>query len=109
MLDVYIVSPKMPIEQPPRVVGVLGKTCSTEAKESLVAMLIGSKECILERTNLGNVSSSVDSGIVLFQQPSSRTVYMYVDHGWMMNEHFLARAQDTLQHAQTCSAGLEGR
>ena len=77
-----------------RVVGLLGKTCSTAAKESLITTLIGNKECHLERSKLGRLPSDtgVDFGIASFQQPSTRTVYMYVENGWMMNERFLEAA-----------------
>lgn len=87
-----------------RVVGLLGATRSIAAKESLIATLIGSKECQLEHANLG-LSPDIDSGIVIFRKPASQTVYMYVDNGWMLNTRFLGRVQEILKKASTCTAG----
>ena len=91
-------------EHKSRVVGLLGATCSIAAKESLIATLIGSKECHLEHTKLGK-SPDIDSGIVLFRHPATQTVYMYVDNGWMLNARFLGRVQETLTKAPKGTAG----
>ena len=87
-----------------RVVGLLGATRSIAAKESLIATLIGSKECQLEHAKLGH-SPDIDSGVVIFRKPATQTVYMYVDNGWMLNTRFLGRVQEILKKASTCTAG----